>query len=344
MSRSARLGVLTALLAAALGLWLIRASGVVRGWVDLSFESMATRVVVTVPDDARARTAAEIVRSVFVEIDGMMSEWKPGSPLSAVNANAGVSPVRVPAELLGLIEESLALGAATEGAFDITWAALWGVWDFRSETPSVPDESEIEARRGLVDYRRVVVDRVAGTVFLPEAGMLIGLGAIAKGYALDVAAARLRAERFTDFLIVAGGQVYGAGDRDGRPWRVGIRSPRGGEHGEAGDTFAVIELRDRSASTSGDYERFFEIEGERYHHVIDPRTGWPSRGAMSATVVAERATLADALSTAGLVMGVERAFDLARREGVWMLMIDESGLVHVTDGPGVELEWVEGGP
>jgi thiamine biosynthesis lipoprotein len=344
VSRSARLGVLTALLAAAMGLWLIRASGVARGWVDLSFESMATRVVLTVPDDDRARTAAELVRAAFVEVDGMMSEWKPGSPLSAVNANAGVAPARVPAELLGLIEESLALGAATEGAFDITWAALWGVWDFRGENPGVPADSEIEARRGLVDYRKVVVDRGAGTVFLPELGMMIGLGAIAKGFALDVAAARLRAEGFTDFLIVAGGQVYGAGDRDGRPWRVGIRSPRGGAHGEAGDAFAVIELRDRSASTSGDYERFFEIEGVRYHHVIDPRTGWPSRGAMSATVVAERATLADALSTAGLVMGVEGAFDLAGREGLWMLVVDGSGLVHVTETPGVAVEWVEEGP
>lgn len=294
-----------------------------RRWVTLTSEHMATVVWVTVPDDDRAEEAGQIVSETFAEVDRQMSEWKPGSPLTALNESAGIGPVELPRGLIGVIETGLEISEATGGAFDVTWAALWGLWDFNAEEPGVPDAGQIAERVALVDWRRVEIDRGAGTVYLPEAGMMVGLGGIAKGFALDLAADRLREAGIFDFLIVSGGQVYAGGERDGRPWRVGVRDPRG----EQGEYLLVLELRDLSVSTSGDYERYFEVEGERYHHVLDPRTGWPSRGTRSATVVSDRGILADGLSTGAMVAGSAGAGELAERFGVWVFLVDDEGRV-----------------
>jgi thiamine biosynthesis lipoprotein len=245
-----------------------------------------------------------------------------------VNAAAGGDPVRVPPALLAVVRRGVELGAATEGAFDPSWAALWGLWDFRAQRPRVPSADEVARRAALVDYRQVELDEVAGTLRLPRAGMKIGLGGIAKGYALDRAGELLVRRGVRDFLLVAGGQVLARGSRGGRPWQVGVRDPRGA----AGDWFAVLSPGAGSVSTSGDYESWFESGGERYHHILDPHTGWPSRGLRSATVVCSEATLADALSTALMVLGPQRGLDTARRLGVEALLVDEEGRVLTTPG------------
>ncbi len=291
-------------------------------------EIMATPIRVTVPVEA-GRPAAERVFEIFRRVDARMSEWKPTSPLSRVNANAGVGPVPVPADLRAVLHRAVEIGRRTEGAFDITWAALWGLWDFKAAEPHVPAADEIAARVRLIDFRRVQIDDDAGTVYLPEKGMLIGLGGIAKGYALDQAAAALRTMGVRDFLLSAGGQVYAGGTRAGRPWRIGIRDPRG----ERDDFFATIELRDASLATSGDYERYFEIEGVRYHHILDPRTGWPARGVRSVTVLSPDATLADALATALMVLGIERGLEVASGyRYLEAVFVDDAGRVHATAG------------
>lgn len=289
---------------------------------------MATPIRATVPAQA-GRAAAERVFEVFRRVDARMSEWKPTSPLSQVNAQAGIRPVPVPADLREVLHRGIEIGRRTGGAFDITWAALWGLWDFRSDAPRVPSADEIAARVRLIDFRRVRIDEDAGTVFLPEKGMLIGLGGIAKGYALDQAAAALRKMGVRDFLLSAGGQVYAGGLRDGRPWRVGIRDPRGARD----DFFAVVDLTDASLATSGDYERYFILDGVRYHHVLDPHTGMPARGVRSATVLSHDATLADALSTALMVLGVARGLEVAGGfAGVEAVLVDDQARVHTTPG------------
>jgi len=318
--------------------WSLLRGRAVPGWVTLSCEHMATTISVTVPEGERASRAGAIVSETFAEVDAMMSEWKPGSPLAAVNDAAGIAPVAVPGPLLEVIEDGVRIGAASGGAFDITWAALWGVWDFKAEDPRLPDPALIDARRELVDFRRVVIDHGAGTVYLPEKGMKVGLGGIAKGYAIDLAVERLRREGFTDFLLVSGGQVYAGGSRGGRPWRVGVRDPRG----ELGDLLGTVELEDRGISTSGDYERYFLIDGVRYHHILDPRTGWPSRGARAASVVSPRAMLADAVSTGAMVLGPERGADFLREFGVWGLIVDESGRVSVAGVEAPVVAWTAG--
>jgi thiamine biosynthesis lipoprotein len=298
-------------------------------------EAMATHWEVTLPARAGAEVAAEECFALFRRLDFLLSEWKESSPLSAVNRAAGVAPVEVPEELFGLLDLSTRLGADTEGAFDVSWAALWGLWDFRAAMPMVPPVAEVEARRRLVGYRRVALDRAARTVYLPEKGMLLGLGAIGKGYALERAAELLEARGYRDFMLVGGGQVVARGRRGGRPWSVGVRDPRGA----ADEVFARVELEDGSLSTSADNESFFVVAGRRYHHILDPRTGWPAAsGVRSATVLHRDAALADALSTALLVLGRENGFEVVRRLGGEAVIVGEQGEVATTPGLAGRLE------
>lgn len=299
-------------------------------------EAMSTVIAVTLPAGDDARAAAEAVIALFQRLEGELSEWREGSPLAEVNRRAGGAPVAVPPDLLAVVERSVELAERTGGAFDPTWAALWGLWDFQAAEPAVPDPEAIARAAALIDYRRVEIDRAAGTLRLPEAGMKIGLGGVAKGYALDRAAELLRGRGHADFLIVAGGQVYAAGRRGGRPWRVGVRDPRGDQT----DAFALLDLEGGvSSSTSGDYESYFELDGVRYHHILDPRTGRPARGLRSATVIAPDATLADALSTALVVLGPDRGLALAEEwPEVEAVLVGEDGALRTTPGIAGRLE------
>ncbi|RME26561.1 MAG: FAD:protein FMN transferase [Deltaproteobacteria bacterium] len=292
-----------------------------------SFDVMATRLVVVLPADRVE--LADRVAEIFAEVEATANEWRDGTPLSQVNAAAGGEAVAVPADLRALLARGLELGERTDGAFDVTWAALWGLWDFEADPPVLPDPEEIARRVARVDYRQVELDEAAGTVRLARPGMKIGLGGIAKGWALDKAVAALREAGLTDFHVVIGGQVYAAGHKGDRPWHVGIRDPRGARD----DVFAALAVTDRSVSTSGDYERYFVLDGTRYHHILDPRTGWPARGLRSATVIAPDATTADGLSTALMVLGKQRALALVESmPGVEAVLVDEHGAVSQTSG------------
>jgi thiamine biosynthesis lipoprotein len=297
-------------------------------YVTLTETIMAAPISVTAPA-AVAEEAAGIVFSIFREVDAAMSEWKETSPLSALNRAAGVHPVAVPADLREVIKRAIEISERSDGAFDITWAALWGLWDFKAASPRVPADDEIDRLQTLVDYHRIEIDDEAGTVYLPREGMLIGLGGIAKGHALDVSARALRERGIESFLISAAGQMMLGGLRGERPWRVGVRDPRGAPD----DYFAFVEMSGVSISTSGDYERYFIQDGVRYHHILDPRTGRPSRGPRSVTVVSPDATLADALSTAIMILGTERGLKLAEQStDVDVVIVDGSGGVHATEG------------
>lgn len=311
--------------------------GSASGYASFETEVMATTVRVTVPVGPPARAHAETVFEVFRGVDERMSEWKEGSPLTAVNRAAGGEPVPVPEDLFALLQRGVEIGELTDGAFDVTWAALWGLWDFRAAEPRVPTDAEIAARVEHVDFRKLELEEGAEdrppTVRLPEEGMAVGLGGIAKGYALERAGRALRQRGVESFLLVAGGQVLATGGkrREGGigSWRVGIRDPRGAPD----DLFALLALRDGSLSTSGDYERYFVVDGVRYHHVLDPRTGRPARGVRSATVVCDDPVLADALSTALMVLGVEESLALVGgMDGVEAVLVDGGGAHHVTPG------------
>jgi thiamine biosynthesis lipoprotein len=311
------------------GVLMLRTCATTEPFATRSFESMGTTVSVTVRQ-SRLDEATRITREVFDDLNFRMSEWQPGSPLSRVNASAGVQAEVVPEDLFDLIRRGIDIGEMTNGAFDISWAALWGVWEFNAAAPTIPDADLIEDRRAFVDFHAIDVEGDARSVYLPHEGMQLGLGGIGKGHALDVAATALLNAGIDDVMLVGGGQTCTRGSRGDRPWRIGIRDPRG----DAGSFFAYLEPGDASVSTSGDYERFFTVDGVRYHHIIDPRTGWPAQsGVRSATVVSRDAVLADALSTAVVVMGVEAGMRLIESQpDVEAVLVDGAGTIQTTSG------------
>jgi thiamine biosynthesis lipoprotein len=263
-------------------------------------------------DDAaatdRAFTAAyEEIRRV----EQLMTDWEhPGEPESDViriNKAAGKSAVRVSAETIVVIQTSLDMSRRSEGTFDITFAAMRGLWKFDEDMDrTLPSKDEVERRRKLINWRDVIVDAKARTVKLRRAGMRIGLGGIAKGYAVDRVAAVLRAAGYQDFMVQAGGDLYVSGRKGAANWMVGVRDPRGGPR----DIIARMPIENRAFSTAGDYERSFVFGGRRYHHIIDPRTGFPATASRAVTIFAPNAFLADALDDAVFILGPEKGLAL----------------------------------
>lgn len=256
--------------------------------------------------------AEPVVRRAFQEIERLeseLSEWRDDSDISAINAAAGKRPVKVGEDALRVIDAGLDVSMWSRGAFDLSWAALWGLYDFRPDSIKIPKPEEIEPRLRLVDYENIRVSTKYKTVFLKKRGMAIGTGGIAKGYALDHAGAILRGGGITNYMIYGGGQVQVHGKRDGRPWRVGIQHPR-----DPSRYFAALESTGASFSTSGDYEHaVFDGSGKRWHHIIDPRTGRPADKSLSVTIMTAEGIYADALSTAAFVLGPERALRMLSR-------------------------------
>jgi thiamine biosynthesis lipoprotein len=291
--------------------------------------SMGTYVEITFSgiSEAQANRAADAVFAELDRIERLMSEWRPDSELSAVNAAAGERPVVVERELLDLVARAVEFSEKTKGAFDPTFAAMWGLWTFGDDgVTTLPDPEEVGRRRALIDRRRVKLDPSKSTIFLEAKGMKLGLGGIAKGYATDRAVALLREHGARHFLLKAGGELFASGRNGGQRWRVGLRDPRSEGH------FAEIELEDLSFGTSGDYERFFLANGVRYHHIIDPKTGYPATQSRSATVLAKDAITSDALSKALFILGPEEGMALMEAMGVEAVLVTADNRVLSTPG------------
>jgi len=294
---------------------------------------MGTELHVTIwsADDARAETAASAVFREFDRLDDMMSVWKGQSDIVRINAAAGERAEPVSPETREVLHVARQISEQTDGTFDITFAALSGLWkfDYQDKDESVPDRKEIERRLPLVNYRDVVIDDAVGTVMLRRKGMRVNLGGIGKGYAVDRAVDILRRSGLRDFMIQAGGDMYVAGSRGDRPWRLGIRDPRG----PADRVFATLDLSDATFSTSGDYERFFMKDGVRYHHIIDLRTGEPARLSRSVTLVTDRAVIADALAKGVFILGPDAGMALIERTpGVQGVIVSAKNEVSISSG------------
>jgi thiamine biosynthesis lipoprotein len=274
---------------------------------------MGTEIELTAwtADDARAKAAFAAVFGEFDRLDAMMSVWKDGSDILRLNAAAGDHAVPVNADTREVLRVAREVSDLTNGRFDVTFGALSGLWKFdnQDKDDSIPDRREVLKRLPLINYRDVEVDDRAGTAFLKRKGMRVNLGGIGKGYAVDRSVDILRRSGLHDFMIQAGGDMYVGGRRGDRPWRLGIRDPRG----PADKSFAMLDLTDGTFSTSGDYERFFIKDGRRYHHIIDLASGEPAGGSRSVTIVGVDATLADALSTGVFVMGPDAGMALIER-------------------------------
>ena len=259
------------------------------------------------PND-RLITAAQAAFREVGRIERLMSEWRADSEVSAINAMAGIKPQVVSQETFAILKKAQDVSRVSSGAFDITWAAMRGLWRFSGPQPSVPSEQKINQRLALVGFKNLVLDDENKTAFLKIKGMSIGLGAIAKGYAIDRAAQILRQHGFKRFIMDGGGDLYLSGrKRSSKKWSIGIRHPRI-------ESKILVEMPVENAAivTSGDYERYFERGGKRFHHIIDLKTGQPAQGCVSVTVMAADATLADAYATAIFVLGPQAGIRLAQ--------------------------------
>lgn len=291
--------------------------------------STVYQVSVVAEDDEASRTAIDRALDEIERLETVLSEWQPDSEVSAINRAAGTSPVAVGEETFAVVEAGLRISRDTDGAFDLTWAALRGLYLFQPGQERVPTDAEIAVRLPLVGYRDLILDAERRTVFLRRPGMAIGTGGIAKGYALDRAEAILVSAGFPDFMIFGGGQVQIHGRRGDRMWRVGIQHPR------RDDYIAYFEASDGSISTSGDYEHaFVDDRGTRWHHIIDLRTGRPARSSVQVTVLARRGVEADAYSTACFVMGPARCLEVLPRlpGSPEAVIVDAEMRVHMTPG------------
>ena len=291
---------------------------------------MGTRISMELwaDDPALANRAIEAVLAEMRRVDELMSTYKPTSELSKVNAEAAAHPVAVTPELFKLLETSLEYSEITEGAFDITYASVGYLYDFRQHVH--PTEQAIEQALPAINYHHVLLDREHTTVRFSQPGVRIDLGGIAKGHSVDRAIEILKSMGIGHAVVSAGGDSRVIGDRFGKPWIVGIRNPR------SVDPEAVITripLEDAAISTSGDYERFFDEGGVRYHHIIDPKTGHSASKVLSATIIGPTATRTDGLSKTAFVLGPDEALRIINKlDDVDAVLVTPDGRILYSKG------------
>lgn len=289
---------------------------------------MGTRITVELwaEDAATATRAIDAVIDEMERIDRAMSTYKTTSEISRVNADAAKKPMAISAELFGLLKTSLEYSELTDGAFDITYASVGFMYDFRARKK--PSDGDIAIALPAVNYKHVVLNEKNRTVFFSNPGVRIDLGGIAKGYAVDRGIEVVQLYGIKQALVTAGGDSRIIGDRFGRPWVVGIRHPD-----DKDKVIAKIPLSDTALSTSGDYERYFDENGVRYHHILDPRTGRSASLVRSATILAPTAVRTDGLSKVAFVLGAEAALNLYNRlPDVDAIIVTPDGKEHYTDG------------
>jgi thiamine biosynthesis lipoprotein len=299
-------------------------------WVHRDTDGiMGTRITVELwsDDEAKGNQAIDALLDEMRHIDESMSTYKPTSEVSQVNAKAADGPMKISKELFDLLVTAKEYSVITDGAFDITYASVGYMYDFRKHVH--PDEAQIDKALPAVDYRHLLLDPKNQTVQFSRKGVRIDLGGIAKGYSVDRGIDVLKSFGITRAYVSAGGDSRIIGDRFGKPWIVGIRDPRKGE----GEVIARIPLVDAAISTSGDYERFFEEKGVRYHHIIDPHTGHSASKVRSATVIGPYATRTDGLSKTAFVLGPEKAMEIYNRlDDIDAIIVKLDGTVIYSKG------------
>lgn len=262
---------------------------------------MGSRFDITVVANETTEADAYIDTAIteITRIENLISEWRPQTQVSAINKHAGISPVKVDRELLQLTERALYFSKITDGAFDISFAAMDKIWKFDDSMTEMPSTEAVKKSVEKVGYKNIIVDTLASTIFLKLPGMKIGFGSIGKGYAADKAKALLIEKGVKAGIINASGDMNTWGTQaNGKPWTVGITNPM-----NKNKVFAVFPLQETAIVTSGSYEKFVVLNGTRYSHIINPKTGYPATGVSSVTVMGASAEMANGFSTSIMVLG-----------------------------------------
>ncbi len=303
--------------------------------VVLDGKAMGTKIKMsayTTPEMDEAKVGAALGKGFreITRLEKLMSTWIPSSEVSRINESGAKAPIVIGPETFAVIEKSIWISGESAGVFDITFEAMHGLWKFdEGAEPRVPDKKAIDKARKLIDYRNIEIDAAAHSVRLKKEGVRINLGGIAKGYAVDAAGKVLETEGLKGFFVQAGGDLYVRGKKpDGSRFRVGVRDPRGKNEW---DSIALLEVEDHAFSTAGDYERAFVLDGKRYHHIIDPRTGYPATESRSVTVWAKDAFTADAIDDAVFILGPQKGLELVEKiDGAGAVVVDKNNKVWVS--------------
>jgi thiamine biosynthesis lipoprotein len=295
-----------------------------------SLRLMGNRFEITVhePDENRAAWLIELAIAEISRIEGLLSTFLPESETNRINEMAGITPVEVSGEMIALIQRAQRISELTQGAFDLSYGSVdKRLWNFDLSMKSLPDAAIARKAVRLINFRNIEVDPLNRTVFLKEKGMRIGFGGIGKGYAADRAKEVLVKEGVTSGIVNASGDLTTWGKQvNGEPWTIGIADPNAASH-----LFSYINITDMSVATSGNYEKFVEINGKRYSHTIDPRTGMPVSGIKSVTIISPFAELSDVLATPVMIMGTEIGLDMLNQmKQVAALIIDDSNRLKTT--------------
>ncbi len=296
---------------------------------------MGTKFDITVVAESETMGSRYIDMAVneIQRIEKLISSWDTESETSEVNRNAGIQAVKVSSELFDLINRSLEISTITDGAFDISYASMDKIWVFDGSMKQMPSEEAITSSVEKVGYKNILLNKTDFTVYLAKKGMKIGFGGIGKGYAADKAKALLIQQGVTAGIINASGDMNTWGHQpSGEEWQVAITNPL-----NKNKVFALLPIKEGAVVTSGNYEKFVRFNGIRYSHIIDPRSGYPSTGIISATVFAPSAELADALATAIFVMGVEVGLDrINQLPQIECVIIDDKG--EITTSRNIQIQ------
>ena len=274
--------------------------------------------------EARMTEAIDEVR----RIEKLFTTYDDSSQANQVNQNAGIRPVKVDREVLDLINRSKKISALTQGAFDISYGSIdKRLWNFDSTMTSLPDQETARRAVRLINYRNIITDNEKCTVFLKEKGMRIGFGGIGKGYAAEKAKRLLQEKGVKSGIVNAAGDLSAWGNQpNGKPWTIGIAAPDSQRL-----PFSYLNITDTSVATSGNYEKFVVINGKRYSHTIDPRTGLPVAGIKSVTVICPNAEIADAIATPIMIMGTRVGLDMVNQmKGIECILIDDQDRIHAS--------------
>ncbi len=267
---------------------------------------------------------AEITR-----IEKMISSWDADSETSLINKNAGIKPVKVSSELYRLIERSKKISEITDGAFDISYASMDNIWKFDGTMDRLPIDSKIKTSISKIGHEKITLNKEAQTVYLEEEGMRIGFGAIGKGFAADKTKELLISKGVKAGLINASGDLTTWGTKaTGEKWMIGIANPLSKNR-----VFSWLPIVESSVATSGNYEKYLIFNGEKYSHIIDPRTGYPTKGINSVSIFAKDAELCDALATAVFILGRDSGIHLINQiPGVEVVVVDGANKIHKSSG------------
>ncbi len=291
---------------------------------------MGNRFELSVVSD-NEQWANECIDAAITEIsriEKLLTTYRDDSQTNKINASAGIAPVKVDKEVLDLIERSLKISSLTQGAFDITYGSIdKSLWNFDKQMTALPDEKTAKELVRLINYKNVLLDKENNTVFLKEKGMRIGFGGIGKGYAAEKAKQLLKEKGVQSGIVNAAGDLTTWGTQpSGKPWTIGIADPEAARH-----AFSSFNITDIAVATSGNYEKFVVINGKKYSHTIDPKTGLPVSGIKSVTIINQNAEIADAMATPVMIMGIKVGLDMVNQiKGLACIIIDDQNKIYTS--------------